>query len=164
MKKLIVLLILMAVIVTSGCIKQSINIGKEETTTTTENKLSCQSKTDCVPATCCHPDSCINKNYKTVCNVLCTQVCEPGTMDCGQGYCDCINYECKAIIKSQISATEQACINSGGTVKTSSCCKAVSDFPNTCLIGACGCAPTSSHEVKVCECPEGKCFDGNTCT
>ena len=74
-----------------------------------------------------------------------------------------INIENKDIT-STIVGKEQACINSGGTVKTSSCCKAVSDFPNTCLIGACGCAPTSSHEVKVCECPQDKCFDGNKCT
>lgn len=61
------------------------------------------------------------------------------------------------------SEKEQACINSGGTVKTSLCCESSGDFPNNCLIGACGCAPTNSHEVKVCECPEGKCFDGTKC-
>ena len=63
-----------------------------------------------------------------------------------------------------ISGKEQACINSGGTVGTSQCCKSASDFPNTCLIGACGCSLENSHEVKVCNCPEGKCFDGNECT
>jgi len=58
----------------------------------------------------------------------------------------------------KISA-EQACINSGGTVTTQLCCNSVSDFPNTCLIGACGCSPDNSHEVKVCDCGEGKCWD-----
>jgi len=62
-----------------------------------------------------------------------------------------------------VSGTEQACINSGGTVGTSLCCKSTGDFPNNCLIGACGCAPTYSHEVKVCNCPTGKCFDGSKC-
>jgi hypothetical protein len=62
------------------------------------------------------------------------------------------------------SELEQACINSGGTVGTSSCCKSVNNFPNTCLIGACGCSLENSHEVKVCDCPEDKCFDGSTCT
>jgi len=62
------------------------------------------------------------------------------------------------------TSTEQACINSGGTVRTSLCCKSTGDFPNLCLIGPCGCSPDNSHEVKVCDCPEGKCFDGNTCT
>ena len=68
------------------------------------------------------------------------------------------------IINSQnLVSNNQGCVNSGGTVGTSQCCKAVNDFPNTCLIGACGCSPAGSHEVKVCECPQGKCFDGNEC-
>ncbi len=58
---------------------------------------------------------------------------------------------------------EKSCINSGGTVSTSLCCKEVSDFPNLCLIGACGCSPENSHEIKICDCGEGKCFDGNEC-
>ena len=97
MKTLIILLVLMTIAAMSGCIKQSINIGNEETTTTVVGK-------------------------------------------------------------------EQACINSGGTVGTSQCCKSASDFPNTCLIGACGCGPGNTHEVKVCNCPTDKCFDGNKCT
>jgi hypothetical protein len=71
-------------------------------------------------------------------------------------------------IKSDVDCTfglekEQSCINSGGTIGTSLCCKSVSDFPNSCMIGACGCSPDNSHSVKICECPEGKCFDGNKC-
>lgn len=58
---------------------------------------------------------------------------------------------------------EQACLISGGTVTTSSCCKATGDFPNTCLIGACGCSPEYSHDVKVCDCGIDKCFDGIFC-
>jgi hypothetical protein len=67
---------------------------------------------------------------------------------------------------STLSAIEQACISSGGTVKTSSCCQSAGDFPNTCLIGACGCAPNYSHNVKVCDCGTGKCWDStkNQCT
>ena len=61
------------------------------------------------------------------------------------------------------TAEEQACIDSGGTVERGMCCLAVSDFPNLCLIGACGCSPEDSHEVKICNCGEGRCFDGNTC-
>jgi len=53
----------------------------------------------------------------------------------------------------------QACINSGGSVVTQLCCNSATDFPNTCLIGACGCSPDNSHEVKVCDCGEGKCWD-----
>lgn len=58
---------------------------------------------------------------------------------------------------------EQGCTNSGGTIASSFCCNSVSDFPNSCLIGACGCAPANSHQVKTCDCGEGKCFDGNSC-
>ena len=58
---------------------------------------------------------------------------------------------------------ETGCVESGGTVGTGLCCTAVADFPDTCLVGACGCAPEDSHEVAVCECPEGTCFNGNRC-
>ena len=59
---------------------------------------------------------------------------------------------------------EQSCTDSGGTVGTASCCKSAADFPNNCLIGACGCSLENSHSVKTCECLEGKCFDGEKCT
>jgi len=62
-----------------------------------------------------------------------------------------------------LSEMEQACIDSGGTVSTSMCCESTNDFPNTCVVGACGCALEDSHEVKVCECGTDKCFDGTEC-
>jgi hypothetical protein len=58
---------------------------------------------------------------------------------------------------------EKGCFDSGGKVSTSSCCKLTNDFPNSCLIGACGCSPTDSHEVKTCDCGIDKCFDGEKC-
>jgi heat shock protein HslJ len=57
----------------------------------------------------------------------------------------------------------ERCTRSGGTVGTASCCGLVGDFPSTCLLGACGCAPDSSHPVQVCQCPPGQCFDGKSC-
>jgi len=57
-----------------------------------------------------------------------------------------------------------ACLTSGGEVATSSCCTSVSDFPNQCNVGACACSPQESHKVKVCDCGEGRCFDGKECT
>jgi hypothetical protein len=57
----------------------------------------------------------------------------------------------------------RACELSGGTVVAASCCKSVGDFPNTCTIGACGCSPEFSHDVLVCECPDGTCWNGRTC-
>jgi heat shock protein HslJ len=61
-----------------------------------------------------------------------------------------------------VSPTER-CARAGGTVASASCCKLVGDFPNTCLMGACGCAPEHSHQVQVCRCPGGRCFDGKAC-
>jgi hypothetical protein len=58
---------------------------------------------------------------------------------------------------------EQRCLQSGGTVATAQCCKSVGDFPNLCASGACGCAPWYSHEVRVCNCGSGRCFDGRAC-
>jgi len=55
------------------------------------------------------------------------------------------------------------CTASGGTVGTSSCCMSSGDFPNSCLVGACGCAPANSHTVQVCTCPTGQCFNGMSC-
>jgi hypothetical protein len=56
-----------------------------------------------------------------------------------------------------------SCVQSGGEVTTALCCEAVGDFPNTCAIGACGCAPEFSKDTQVCSCPAGTCFDGREC-
>lgn len=64
---------------------------------------------------------------------------------------------------SGVSVKEQACLDSDGTVEVASCCLATNDFPNLCLVGACGCSTEDSHQVKICNCGEGKCFDGETC-
>lgn len=58
-----------------------------------------------------------------------------------------------------IKMSPSRCIDEGGTVKTQLCCNYTEDFPDTCLIGACGCSPDNSHEVKVCDCGEGKCWN-----
>jgi len=58
---------------------------------------------------------------------------------------------------------EEACLASGGEVDTMECCMAVNDFPNLCLEGPCGCAPEYSHEIRVCVCGTGECFNGTTC-
>jgi len=62
------------------------------------------------------------------------------------------------------SAQEQGCIDSRGTASVSQCCKSVGDFPNSCLVGACSCSSDNSYQVKVCNCEEGKCFDGEKCS
>jgi heat shock protein HslJ len=62
-----------------------------------------------------------------------------------------------------LMSPSERCTRSGGTVGSASCCGLVGDFPNTCLVGACGCAPEKSHSVQVCQCPAGQCFDGKSC-
>lgn len=62
-----------------------------------------------------------------------------------------------------LNPLEKACIDSGGTVIKQSCCASASDFPNSCLIGACGCSPDNSKEVNFCDCGAGRCFDGSSC-
>ncbi|MBX3023302.1 hypothetical protein KF840_00155 [bacterium] len=57
----------------------------------------------------------------------------------------------------------QACRDSGGTVSSALCCLGSSDFPATCDIGACGCAPSASHQVARCDCPNGTCWNGSDC-
>jgi hypothetical protein len=60
----------------------------------------CQSDTDCVPATCCHAAACTIREKAQSCdNVMCTQVCQPGTIDCGGG-CLCFEGRCAAKLMS----------------------------------------------------------------
>jgi len=81
----------------------------------------------------------------------------------GYSWCEAKS-KCIRIWEENCTETvDQACTNSGGTVTTALCCKSSNDFPNTCLIGACGCSPENSRTVKMCDCGEGKCFNGNTC-
>ncbi|MBI5609112.1 MAG: hypothetical protein HY902_09540 [Deltaproteobacteria bacterium] len=51
------------------------------------------------------------------------------------------------------------CTATGGSVGEGLCCQTAGDFPNSCAVGACGCAPNYSHKVLVCNCPAGKCFE-----
>lgn len=62
-----------------------------------------------------------------------------------------------------LSPAEQGCLNSGGTVASAMCCAGTGDFPDRCSIGACGCSPDASHEVRVCHCGAGNCFNGSEC-
>jgi hypothetical protein len=66
------------------------------TPTIIEDARTCTLDSDCVPEQCCHPISCINRRFKGVCTVLCTQVCE-GPIDCGAGHCGCEGETCQVI-------------------------------------------------------------------
>lgn len=65
--------------------------------------------------------------------------------------------------ETELSAEEQACLDAGASVKIVSCCLTTNDFPNLCLVGACGCSAENSHNVKTCDCGADKCFNGTTC-
>ena len=55
----------------------------------------------------------------------------------------------------------ELCAQTGGTVGTQLCCGSVTDFPDTCGVGNCGCSPSASHEVQVCTCTGGRCFSAD---
>lgn len=63
---------------------------------------------ECVPARCCHPSSCVGKANEPDCGgVDCDASCEPGTLDCGQGFCDFVGGECTAVFPSEMSCDER---------------------------------------------------------
>jgi hypothetical protein len=53
------------------------------------------------------------------------------------------------------------CTDTGGTVSSAECCESAGNFPDTCLIGACGCPASGSHTVDTCQCPSGKCYSAS---
>ena len=55
------------------------------------------------------------------------------------------------------SSPAALCTATGGQVVSTLCCTSVTDFPSSCLVGACGCAPSNSHTVSTCTCATG-CF------
>lgn len=60
----------------------------------------CQADADCVPASCCHAAACTTREKAQRCEgVMCTQVCQPGTIDCGGG-CLCFEGRCAAKLMS----------------------------------------------------------------
>src|SRR5512136_639436 len=61
------------------------------------------------------------------------------------------------------SEAEAGCLASGGSVGEGLCCLSVDDFPDMCLVGACGCSAENSHAVQTCTCPGGMCFNGTAC-
>ena len=104
-------------------------------------------------------------NYNIGVNNYCAE--HSDTIGC-KTFCRKFPDKCKATEpevpeEEQPSEAELACTDSGGTVANASCCTSASDFPNICLIGACGCAAEDSHEVSTCDCGSGNCFNGIVC-
>ncbi len=62
------------------------------------------------------------------------------------------------LISTDAAVLAELCTSTGGQIKSQSCCSNQIDFPNSCLGGACGCAPDYSHTIPICSCPNGYCF------
>lgn len=93
-KSKVILLIMLVVLLVA--VDVLFLIKNEKPSINTSSNITCTSDSDCVPEQCCHPTSCINSNYKMVCNLLCTQVCQ-GPLDCNAGSCGCINGKCAVV-------------------------------------------------------------------
>jgi len=60
----------------------------------------CSSDSGCVPASCCHSSECVPASEAPNCEGrMCSMECKPGTLDCGQGFCECMNSKCRAVLK-----------------------------------------------------------------
>lgn len=100
-------------------------------------------------------DSCeLAANPLLACTMAMTMGCDCGADKCWNG---------TACVSNPEIDLESACFNSGGTVTTSLCCLSASDFPRMDVIGACGCSPENSHEVKTCDCGANAVWNGATC-
>ena len=113
---------------------------------------------NCEFAPCPNATNCSNYSSDN-CPSQCV-VCPPCAV-CSSISCQSEEF-CKAIGFNRTWYAENQCVGLwGGNVTSLLCCGSVGDFPNTCLIGACGCSPSNSHEVKACDCGEGRCWDSN---
>ena len=71
---------------TAGGGDDSMNVGTD----------ACDTDADCVPAACCHASACVAQANAPSCgDVMCTQECRYGTLDCGGG-CLCHEGHCAA--------------------------------------------------------------------
>lgn len=106
---------------------------------------------------CSGPGACSPK--PVVCPMYCLPLCGCDM----KTYCNqCEAYGNGISILSN-GECEQECISSGGEIATGMCCNSVGDFPNTCNVGPCGCAPENSHLVNICDCGTDECFNGSIC-
>ena len=93
-KKLMVVVLVFTFILLIGCNNTIDKKGDVDL-----NKKTCSQDSDCVKSSCCHAADVVNKENAPNCSgIMCTQVCQPGTLDCGQGKKKCLNGICTAIL------------------------------------------------------------------
>jgi hypothetical protein len=97
-----------------------------------------------------------SSNQRQVCTLE-AKICPDG-IAVGRSGPNCEFAACPAI-----SGAAKACIDSGGTATTTSCCNSISDFPNSCISNICECLPGDVKNIKTCDCGKGKCFNGGEC-
>jgi hypothetical protein len=95
MKKIIIILALGAILVL-GVLTVAEVLQRQKV----KNVRECVNDADCVPAACCHPSECIAREKAPSCEgIMCTMACQ-SILDCGNGYCGCVQGKCKALAKS----------------------------------------------------------------
>jgi hypothetical protein len=131
----------------------------------TANTASCDDSNACTQTDACNAGECVGSNPVTcaaqdACHEAGT--CDPSTGECSNPeIADGTACDDGACFDGVCYDEYSSCLSSGGTVATRICCASASNFPNTCVVGACGCH--GGKETMVCNCPEGMCFDGTNC-
>jgi hypothetical protein len=113
----------------------------------------------------CQPDAAVKADTKVTCQQ------NGNTYQVGEttAYSECTTCVCQADGQLGMCTGEcpadastnnpaDLCTSTGGQLTKSLCCQSASDYPNSCLTGACGCSTTNSHTINTCSCPTG-CFD-----
>ena len=83
-----------------GCTYEENTVVDDNSDSVDLSKKVCLKNNDCVQASCCHATDVINRENAPDCKgVMCTQVCEPNTLDCGQGQKKCLDGICVAVLE-----------------------------------------------------------------
>jgi hypothetical protein len=97
--KLVVGIVVVVLLVLSGFFLFLDKLTEKEPDITTSADY-CIQDSDCVAKEACHPKNCVNKAHVENEKIfICSAVCEPGSLDCDQGYCSCLNNKCNAVFK-----------------------------------------------------------------
>jgi hypothetical protein len=108
----------------------------------------CPSSVGTIKVTLAAPSNVTSGNLKCLGNASAVEIALAQDVDVLLGITD-----------TDSSINARACETTGGEISNGLCCTGSGNFPDTCAIGACSCAPTSVHVVDTCLCPTGGCFE-----